>query len=268
MSKNSSRGLGKYWNNILIRNIFLATVLVVFLLIFSSVFLDMFTRHGKSAPVPDFTGKLLDSVLIIAKQNSLRIEVVDSVFRIDVQRGSVLLQNPESGTHVKKNRKIFLTMNSFSPRKEPVPDATRMSLRLAKTELIAKGFRVGKLEYSHQPPFTNFVYGLMYKGRDIEPGIMLPTGEYIDLKLGLKPDSLSLTTFSVPDVTGLAKQDAEDLIVEHSLNYVLVFDRKGIKTVTDSLNCVAYGQEPPAGSAASYGEKVTVKLKLPDKSKK
>jgi beta-lactam-binding protein with PASTA domain len=244
----------------------MAAMLSLSLIIFSNVFLDVFTRHGKSFPVPDFRGKSLDSVLIIAEKNSLRIEIVDSVFRIDVPRGSVLIQNPESGTQVKKNRKIFLTMNSFSPRKEPVPNVREMSLRLAKTELNAKGFKVGKLEYSYHNRYTNYVYGMMYGGREIEPGIMLPIGEYINLKLGL--DSLSYSAFNVPDVKGLAKQAAEDIIIENSLNYVLIFDRKGVKTVTDSLNCVAYEQDPPAGSTAFYGDRVRVKLRLPEKSRK
>ncbi|MDR1593466.1 MAG: PASTA domain-containing protein, partial [Prevotellaceae bacterium] len=169
MNKKSSHSLLKLWNNVLIRNILLATTLVIILLICSSVFLNMFTRHGKSSPVPDLTGKTLDSVLIIAGKHNLRIEVVDSVFRVDAQRGSVLLQNPEAGMQVKKNRKVFLTMNAFSPRKEPLPDVREISLRQAKTELHAKGFRVGKLEYSYHNPYTNNVFAQIYKGQEIEP---------------------------------------------------------------------------------------------------
>jgi beta-lactam-binding protein with PASTA domain len=266
MSKKKSGNIKELWDNILLRNIFLTVILVILLLLFSNVFLKIFTRHGKFAPVPDFTGKVLDSVLIIAKKNDLRIEVVDSVFRVDVTRGSVLLQNPEPGTNVKKNRKIFLTMNSFSPRKEPLPNVKYVSLRLATTELITKGFRVGKLEYSYQHPYTNEVFAQMYNGREIESGVFLPVGEYIDLKLGL--DSLSYTTFIVPDVKGLSKHSVENRIVENSLNYILVFDKKGVKTITDSLNCVAYDQDPPAGSIAYYGDNVRVKLKLPAKPKK
>jgi beta-lactam-binding protein with PASTA domain len=241
-------------------------MLVIFLLIFSSVFLDTFTRHGKSFPVPDFTGKTLDSVSVIAQKHNLRIEIVDSVFRVNMPRGSVFSQNPEPKTHVKKNRKIFLTMNSFSPRKESLPNVKDISLRQAKTELNAKGFRVGKLEYSYQHRFTNDVFGQMYKGQEVEPGVLLPVGEYIDLKLGL--DSLFYSTFTVPDVKGLTMLSVEDVIVENSLNYILAFDRKGIKTIADSLDWVAYDQNPPAGSIAYYGDNVTVKLRLPEKAKK
>jgi beta-lactam-binding protein with PASTA domain len=264
MSNDNMNNSKKLWNNLLFKNIVFALVTVIFLLILSSILLDIFTRHGKSSPVPDFTGKLLDSVLIIATQNNLRIEIIDSVFRVDIPRGSVLLQNPEPRTHVKKNRKIFLTMNSFSPRKELLPDVRDISLRQAKTELNAKGFRVGRLEYSYQHPYTNNVFQQMYKGRTIEPGVLLSVGEYIDLKLGL--DSIYTSSFNVPDVIGLTKQAVEDVIIENSLNYTLIFDRKGVTTVTDSLNCVAYEQYPPAGSTAYYGNRVQVKLKLPKTS--
>jgi beta-lactam-binding protein with PASTA domain len=227
--------------------------------------LDILTRHGKSAPVPNFTGKFLDSVRIIAEKNNLRIEVVDSVFRIDAPRGSVFMQNPEPGMHVKKNRKIFLTMNSFLPRKEAVPNVMEISLRQAKTELNAKGFRVGKLEYTRQYPYIE-VFQQMYRGRPVEPGILLPVGEYIDLKFGM--DSASFTTFTVPNVVGLTMHEVEDAIIDNSLNYILAFDRKGVNSITDSLNCTAYEQDPPAGSTAHYGNSVRVKLRLSKNIKK
>jgi beta-lactam-binding protein with PASTA domain len=265
MSKKSSKNVKKLWNNTLFRHACLAAGLVIFLLIFSNMFLDVLTRHGKSAPVPDFTGKFPDSVLLIAEKNNLRIEIVDSVFRINAPRGSVFMQNPEPGTHVKKNRKIFLTMNSFSPRKEAVPNVIEISLRQAKTELNAKGFRIGKLEYTSQYPYIE-VFQQMYKGKNIEPGILLPVGEYIDLRLGM--DSTSLNTFTVPDVVGLTMYAVEDAIIDNSLNYVLTFDKKGVASITDNINCVAYEQDPPAGATAYYGDNVRVKLRLPKTTKK
>jgi beta-lactam-binding protein with PASTA domain len=259
----------KLWNNALLKHIIFAALSFTLLLILSNVFLDVFTRHRKSFPVPNFTGKSFDSVMLIAKHKSLRIEIIDSVFRIDMPRGSVLQQNPISGAYVKKNRKIFLTMNSFSPRKEAVPNVKDISLRQAKTVLNARGFRVGKLEYSYLHKFTNDVFAQMYKGKEIEPGILLPVGEYIDLKLGLKMETDSvLVTTNVPKVLGYTKQKVEDIIIENSLNYILIFDRKSVKTITDSLNSVAYEQEPQASSIAYFGEPVKVKLKLPEKSKK
>jgi hypothetical protein len=79
-------------------------------------------------------------------------------------------------------------------------------------------------------------------------------------------DSVSQTT--VPKVLGYSKQMVEDIVIENSLNYILTFDSRGVKTIADTLNCVAYDQYPPAGSVAYYGDNVTIKLKLPEKFKK
>jgi beta-lactam-binding protein with PASTA domain len=232
---------------------------VIFILILSNVFLNIVTRHGKSLPLPDFGRKTLDSVLIIARANDLRIEVTDSVFRYDFPKGAVLMQNPEAGIHVKKNRKVFLTINALSQKKESVPNVTGMSLRQAKTAFAAKGFKVGALNYDPSDYATNNVLRQTYKGDNIEPGTLLPTGEYIDLKLGL--DTTALATVSVPEVTGLMKSTAEDLIVDNSLNYQHVFDAN-IKNLTDSLNSIVYKQEPETGTHSYYGRTVKIWLKL------
>lgn len=251
----------KLWKNVFFKNILIAIGAIIVLLILSSIFLNVFTRHGKSAPVPDFAGKTMDSVKIIAKKADLRIEVIDSVFRLDAPRGAVYAQNPEAGVHVKKNRKIFLTLNSLSPRKEPLPNVEDISLRQAKTELNSKGFRVGKLSYVNYYA-TNHVLEQSYKGKKAEPGIWLPVGEYIDLKLGL--DSASNNSFLIPNVVGMTRQTAEDMIIESSLNYNLAFDRT-IKTLSDSLNAVVYKQEPPSGIRSYHGNNVKLSLKLPAK---
>jgi beta-lactam-binding protein with PASTA domain len=264
------KGIKKLWNNILFRNVLLSVTTVALLLVASSIFLDSYTRYGKSSLTPDFTGLSLDSVHAIADKYKWRIEIIDSIFEPDLPRGSVLLQNPENGIPIKMNRKIFLTINSRAPRKEAVPNVKEISLRLAKTMLNNREFRVGRLDYSSEHPYTNQVFKQMYHGREIEPGILLPIGEYIDLKVGLNPesDSDSISVLRVPNVAGLTKEIAEDVIIENSLNYTLVFETKGIQTVSDSLRCVAYKQDPPAGTATYYGHTVKIWLKLPNKSKK
>ncbi|MDR0559155.1 MAG: PASTA domain-containing protein [Prevotellaceae bacterium] len=248
----------KLWNNIYLRHILFALAAIVLILIISSILLDQITRHGVSKPLPDFTGKTLDSALAIAKANNWRIEVTDSVFRKDFPKGAVWKQNPDSGSYVKKNRKIFLTVNSLSQKKEVLPKVVGLSLRQAKAVLTAKGFRVGQLIYDSKDYATNNVLQQLYMKHNIEPGVMLPVGEYIDLRLGL--DTVNVTAISVPNVMGAVKQSAEDIIIENSLNYKCIFD-PNIKTVTDSLNSTVYKQEPEANATSYYGHTVTVWLK-------
>ncbi|MDR2466739.1 MAG: PASTA domain-containing protein [Prevotellaceae bacterium] len=249
--------LKRFFKNVWVRHLAGAFLTVIFIFAFSNVFLDYFTRHGDSFPLPEFTGRTLDSVRFIAQANDLRLEVIDSVYRRDVPGGVIFMQNPEAGMSVKKNRKVFLTINSRSPQKELVPWVVGFSLRQAKAKLNAVGLRVGKLIYDNSDPATDNVLQQKYKGRYINDGEKIPVGEYIDLVLGLNFEEL---TVSVPDLIGRSKHTVEDALVESSLNYSLVFDRT-VKNYTDSLNAVAYRQDPAAGTKLDRGSTVEIRFK-------
>jgi beta-lactam-binding protein with PASTA domain len=257
MSWQTNNSIKNIWKNVYFRNILFALATLSLLIFSIKIFLDVFTRHGESEPVPDFVGKKLDSVMIIAKETDLRIEVIDSVFRHDFPKGSVSKQNPDAGTHVKKNRKIYLTVNALSPRKEAVPNVVGASLRQAKSLLVNKGFRVGRLDYVLDIASNN-VLEQIYGNRIIEPGMMLPVGTTIDLKLGLiNADSTAVAV--IPNVVGLDFERAIGAVVENSLNYVLHYDR-GITNITDSINAVVYKQDPENGSVR-YGSNVNLYLR-------
>ena len=249
--------LKRFWKNRYVRHIAGALLTIVFLFAFSNVFLDYFTRHGDSFPLPEFTGKTLDSVRLIAEANDLRLEVIDSVYRRDVPGGIVFMQNPEAGMHVKKYRKVFLTVNSRMPQKEMVPWVVGFSLRQAKAKLNAVGLRVGKLTYDDTDPATDNVLQQRYKGKSVNEGERVPIGEYIDLTLGLDIEEL---TVIVPDLFGRSRHTVEDALLETSLNYSLVFDQ-AVKTYTDTLNAVAYKQDPLPGTKLDRGSLVIVRFK-------
>ncbi|MDR2563138.1 MAG: PASTA domain-containing protein [Prevotellaceae bacterium] len=247
------------WTNVYVRNLVYALAVLIVLVCAVKIFLDVFTRHGESEPVPDFVGMKLDSVKILAHKTKLRTEIVDSVFRYDFPKGCVSRQNPEAGTPVKKNRKIYLTINSLSPRKEAVPDVVGCSLRDAMSMLGRSGFRVGKLNYVYDDKGTNNVLEQMYGNRKIEPGVLLQVGANIDLKLTLV-DSVALSTL-VPNVVGFSFERAINSIVDNSLNYELHYDRS-VKNIADSLNSTVYKQDPLGGEHLHYGANVNIYLRV------
>ena len=109
--------------------------------------LQAVTRHNKELTVPDFSGMSLEEAGILAEAEGLRLDVTDSVYIRGMERGVISRQNPLPGSHVKKNRRILLVINSVLPRQSIVPSVTGYSLRQAKAELIANGLRVGRLIY-------------------------------------------------------------------------------------------------------------------------
>lgn len=254
--------LKKLWNNVYFRQVLYAIGGFFVLIFLLHIFLNIFTRHGQSSPVPDFRGVSMDSVQRIAKENKLRLIVVDSVFVASFPRGTVFEQNPKAGVHVKKNRKVFLTMNLNAPKKVPMPNVVNYSLRQAKAELTTKGFQVGTIRYSPDIA-TNIVLSQEHNGKRINENMMLPMGSKIDLVLGLNS---SEETTSVPNVVGLSYNAARDLIIESSLNVGKLNFDKAPKNITDTLNSIIYKQEPAyySGNYVSYGRSISLFLK-PDK---
>jgi len=198
------------------------------------------TKHGQQSPVPDFTGLSLSEASLKARQEGLRVDVVDSIFVKRMPRGAVVRQEPKTGSMVKSGRRIQLTINAVSPKQIPMPNLVGYSLRSAKAELDSRGFVLGKLIYI-QDMATNNVLRQLFRNSEIRPGKMLPSESSIDLVLGLDPDD---NVTSVPDVLGTKYRRAVDLIQNNSLNVGKVIYDKSVKTYQDSLNAVVFNQSP------------------------
>jgi len=96
---------------------------------------------------------------------------------------SVIDQQPEAGSLVKENRKIYLTLNPSGYRKVAVPSIIRRTLRQAKPTLEALGFKVGKITYVNDIG-KDEVLAIKFKGKTIKEGTMLEKTSKIDLVLG------------------------------------------------------------------------------------
>ena len=105
----------------LLRNFIWGIVFVIALVLLLQLFLALFTRHNKELTVPDFTALDMTTVHKVARNLNLRVEVADSVFVKHLPLGVVFSQNPVAGSRVKKNRRIFITINSTVPRMVSVP---------------------------------------------------------------------------------------------------------------------------------------------------
>ncbi|HIZ85091.1 MAG TPA: PASTA domain-containing protein [Candidatus Coprenecus stercoravium] len=252
-------------------NILIVIAVLIVGYVIVNLSLRLITRHNQELSVPDFAGMSLEEAGAAAEAAGLRIEVTDSVYIRGMERGSVSRQNPLPGSHVKKNRRILLVINSVIPRQSTMPSLTGYSLRQAKTELISNGLKVGRLIYRPDMA-TNNVLAQQYHGEDIAPGTRLDSGTAIDLILGLNPNDS--TTF-VPNVIGYKYQMATELLLDNSLNiYRCEFDSTAV-TYSDSLEAYVYSQYPPASdsiavrigsSVALFLSKDITRIPVPDES--
>ncbi|GGK26429.1 PASTA domain-containing protein [Yeosuana aromativorans] len=166
------------------KQVLLAVVALVVLCFILLKWLNITTNHGEFETVPNLTGKSIDVAKIELEQNHLVMEIQDSAnFNPKYPKFSIIEQDPIPGAKVKEDRKIYLTLNPSGYRKIPVPDLKERTLRQAKPTLEAIGFNLGKLTYVDNIG-KDMVLKMMFEGKEIKPGDMLPKTSKIDLVLG------------------------------------------------------------------------------------
>lgn len=244
--------------NWIVRNLTIAVVIVVALVVGAMVFLNVVTQHNREIEVPDFSNMSVAEAEYAAAQAGMRVEVTDSVFVKRMKRGAVYRQNPSAGSMVKKGRRVVLTINAVNAKKVTMPNLVGLSLRQAKAELLSRGLVLNRLVYV-QDMATNNVLRQLKGNREIEPGTMIDSETAIELVLGL--NDLDNRTY-VPDVTGLKNMSAVEAMFDHSLNIKdLRFDDT-VKNYDDSLNAVVYRQNPAASDSVSVAMGEAVMLYL------
>ncbi len=189
-----------------IKSLITAIAILIGLLLFLLLFLRIYTHHNRSIVVPDFSDLPVEVAAKLSEERNLRFEIFDSVFISTKDRGIVIDQHPKPGLAVKKNRKIYLTINANSPEKILMPDLVGITLREARTKIDVAGLKLGRLFYRYDIA-KNVVLEQQNKGNVLEPGDTIYKGSAIDLVLG---KGLSNEKTMVPDLIGLTVDQAKE----------------------------------------------------------
>lgn len=233
-------GAKKFFGNWFVLNILGAAVFIAAVIFGANILLKAVTRHNEEINVPDLTGMTAEEACRHLAARGMKSEVTDSVYIKRMERGVVYRQNPEAGSHVKKGRRILLTINAVNPKKVTMPNLVGYSLRQAKAELLSRGLNLGNLIYVEDIA-TNNVLKQLYENREIKPGTAVESESRIDLVVGLN-DTDNMTY--VPYVTGMKYLGAVSAVQDNSLNIKeLIFDYT-VRDYSDSLDAVVYRQIP------------------------
>ncbi|MBN2214422.1 MAG: PASTA domain-containing protein [Bacteroidales bacterium] len=190
--------------HLLLRNIVLAILISLLALVIIFGWLRIITRHGEAFSVPDLTGYSLDEAKQELESKHLRWELFDSVYSNDHARGTVVEQHPRPDFKVKKNRKIYLTLNAMNPERILMPNLVNLTIRQAQSRLESYGLKIGKITY--EPDLgINVVLAQKYQGKPVEEGDTLIKGSFIELTLGR---GLSDESIRVPKLIGLTLEEA------------------------------------------------------------
>lgn len=176
-------------NNVFVKNLGLAAIIVIALVSLTLWSLNMYTRHGEAVVVPDVKHLQVSEAAPFFQRVNLRYEVVDSIHVKNAKAGSIVEITPRSGSKVKADRIIFLTINSFSAEVFTIPDIKDLSQRQATAMLRTSGFENISVR-TVSSPYKDLTVGLEYNGREVKTGEKLPStaelillvssGEYTD----------------------------------------------------------------------------------------
>lgn len=227
-----------------LKNLGLAVLLTIVLIWFTMMMLSFYTNKGESFPSPDFKGLTISQVEALADKSDVRFVIEDTIYRKEVQPGTVVLQNPSAGHKIKPNRIIYITLASAMPEQVEVPKLTDVSMRQARVLLESKGFALGNIEL-RPSEFDDLVLDQKHNGQTISPGSSLDNGATIDLVVG---KNMAGGETTIPDLTALTLTDAKNTLNSKSLATGSVIYDPSVLTPEDTLNAVIWKQMPPPDS--------------------
>jgi len=146
--------------------------------------LDFTTNHGQEITVPNLARLTEDQAEEKLDELNLDYVILDSVdYRPGYPKFSVVEQEPVAGSKVKKDRKIYLKLNSSGYSSVKMPDLIEKTLRQAEPTLKAMGLEIGTLTYV---PYLgkDMVLKMKLNGKELKPGQKVLKSSKIDLVLG------------------------------------------------------------------------------------
>ncbi|WP_454952879.1 PASTA domain-containing protein [Capnocytophaga granulosa] len=152
--------------------------------------LDGFTRHGEFIVVPDLEHVSLSKAQELLEKSHLRYEVRDSTaYNKEYPPYTVMKQTPEANEKVKKDRKIYLSINPTNFRKIDLPNIIRRPIKEVRANLASLNIKIGRVTYVNDIS-KDAVLRAFYKGKEIKPGDKILENSSIDLECG---NGLSMT---------------------------------------------------------------------------
>lgn len=175
------------WQGLVIHSLLMLLLTTIILVTVFNVWMPSTTNHGQSQLVPDFEGKKVSTVKKLIESEGLRFQVFDTVWSPRHSPKTIVSQNPKGGAKVKKNRMIYLTINSEAPPKVIITDEIykkicRVPNAQAVYELRELGLKVKPkyVKYSNK----GFVYDCTVDGKSIKAGDQFQIGTTVLLTIG------------------------------------------------------------------------------------
>lgn len=242
-----------FWKNVLI-----AVLVFLGLIILVQISLYFYTGHGKKIRVPDFTGMSLQQVDRLCSQNHIMWIIQDSTYLAESPRGAVLDQYPEPGSGIKKNRKIFIITNCWYPQLIKMPKAFDMPYRQAERVLSSAGLHISNIEYiPHFAP--TYVLEQKFGGKLITEGTNIEKGSGVTLVVG---EGLSKERAPVPNLLNIGRETARVMAINNFFNLGAIIYDSTVTNARDSMLAKVYRQFPDFSNLARLGTSIDIWLTM------
>ena len=167
-----------------LKQLILAAFVLILFIYLMLVALKIITNHNDMQEVPNLKGISITNLEEIVKAKNLRFEIIDSSkYTSKLPPFSVIDHLPFAGKLVKKNRKIYVTLNPSGYRRISVPNVVQITRRNAEVTLKSVGFSIGEISYENNIG-KDMVLEIRHLGEPLEPGTLLQKTSKIDLVLG------------------------------------------------------------------------------------
>ncbi|HWY39126.1 MAG TPA: PASTA domain-containing protein [Bacteroidia bacterium] len=244
-----------------VKHFFIASISALVMLWLVFKLFSVYTHHGVTYPVPDFSGQSVLKLNEFIKDKKVRYQIIDSIYDAKQAPGTIIRQDPEKGAEVKENRVIYLYVTSVMPPQIEMPKLDGRSLRQAIAMIESYGLKPGKITWVADP-FKNAVIKQFFKGKEITPGTRIKKGSVIDLAVGKGTTS---ETISLPNCVGLTFCDAKNKLLASALQVGgIMID----KTIGDTCEAFVYRQTPAAGDGREVSSGARVDLYITDDKSK
>ncbi|MCF0204426.1 MAG: PASTA domain-containing protein [Muribaculaceae bacterium] len=162
----------------------LLIIVLGWLVVLAALFaIDVFTQHGSTVQVPKVKNLQLSQAVEALESCGFAWEVSDSVYSDQLKPGAVIDQDPAGGQDVKRLRKVYLTINAFSPRLVTLPNVAEVSQRQGQSMLEGMGFK--NIQIRTVPSeFQGLILSISVNGRQVEPGTKVKLSSRIQLTVG------------------------------------------------------------------------------------
>lgn len=184
--------------------------------------LKSYTNHGQKLELPNYIDTHVDKARTDADSRGFEIVINDSIHKVGIKGGQILIQNPKPFSHVKENRKVYVTTSKYIPdnfKSEYLGRLYGAPFYMKEKELRRQDIYSNIIGREHDRGQPDMILGVFYKGKPLltpnnEPvkNINIPKGETLDFILSTNeggetelPDLLCSTVSAARFILDLSK---------------------------------------------------------------